>query len=38
MRELPDRILQTYSLLWHLETWLGRMVYVELGALMGAWL
>jgi len=38
VRELPDRILQTYSRLWQLETWLRRMVYVELRAVVGdAW-
>lgn len=35
VRELSDRILQTYSRLWQLETWLRHMVYVELRALMG---
>jgi hypothetical protein len=36
--ELPDRVLQTYSRLWQLETWLRLMVYVELRAFMGdAW-
>ena len=35
VRELPDRILQTYSRLWQLETWLRLMVYVELKARMG---
>ncbi len=39
VRELPDRILQTYSRLWQLETWLRLMVYVELKAFMGdSWL
>lgn len=38
VRELPDRILQTYSRLWQLETWLRRIVYVELRAHLGdAW-
>ena len=38
VRELPDRILQTYSRLWQLETWLRSMVYVELRAHLGdAW-
>lgn len=35
VHELPERVLQTYSRLWQLETWLRRMVYVELRALMG---
>ena len=35
VRELPERILQSYSRLWQLETWLRRMVYVELRALRG---
>ncbi len=35
MRELPDRVLQTYSRLWQMEIWLRRMVYVELRALLG---
>lgn len=35
MYELPDRILQTYSRLWQLETWMRCMVYVELRALEG---
>src|SRR5689334_21289794 len=33
--ELPQRILDTYSRLWQLETWLRRLVYVELRALKG---
>jgi hypothetical protein len=38
VHELPDSVLQTYSRLWQLETWLRRMVYVELRALKGdAW-
>ncbi len=38
VRELPDHILQTYSRLWQLETWLRSMVYVELRAHLGdAW-
>ena len=33
VRELPKRVLSTYARLWQLETWLRRMVYVELRAL-----
>ena len=33
--ELPRRVLSTYARLWQLETWLRRMVYVELRALRG---
>jgi hypothetical protein len=33
--ELPERTLQTYARLWQLETWLRRMVYVELKAKLG---
>ncbi len=33
--ELPKRLLSTYARLWQLETWLRRMVYVELRALRG---
>jgi hypothetical protein len=33
--DVPKRILATYSRLWQLETWLRRMVYVELRALLG---
>ncbi len=33
--ELPARVLHTYAQLWQLETWLRRMVYVELRALKG---
>ena len=33
--ELPQRILDTYARLWQLETWLRRLVYVELRALCG---
>jgi hypothetical protein len=33
--ELPKRVLSTYARLWQLETWLRRMVYVELRALRG---
>jgi len=33
VRELPKRALSTYARLWQLETWLRRMVYVELRAL-----
>lgn len=37
--ELPKRVLHTYARLWQLETWLRRMVYVELRAAKGnAWL
>ncbi|OQW54878.1 MAG: hypothetical protein A4S14_14595 [Proteobacteria bacterium SG_bin9] len=38
VREVPKRALDTYARLWQLETWLRRMVYVELRALRGdAW-
>jgi len=30
--ELPQHILDTYARLWQLETWLRRLVYVELKA------
>lgn len=33
--DVPKRVLATYSRLWQLETWLRRMVYVELRALLG---
>jgi len=33
--ELPQRILDTYARLWQLETWLRRLVYIELRALRG---
>ena len=33
--ELPERVLHTYSRLWQLETWLRRLVYIELRALAG---
>jgi hypothetical protein len=33
--ELPKQTLPTYARLWQLETWLRRMVYVELRALRG---
>jgi hypothetical protein len=33
--ELPPRILDTYARLWQLETWLRRLVYVELRAAEG---
>lgn len=36
--ELPPQILETYAYLWQFETWLRRMVYVQLRALDGdAW-
>lgn len=35
VHELPERVLQTYARLWQLETWLRRMVYVELRAHLG---
>jgi hypothetical protein len=36
--ELPDRVLGTYARLWQLETWLRRLIYVELRASAGdAW-
>jgi hypothetical protein len=33
--ELPEGVLHTYSRLWQLETWLRRLVYIELRALAG---
>jgi hypothetical protein len=33
--ELSEKVLDTYARLWQLETWLRRMVYVELCALKG---
>jgi hypothetical protein len=33
--EVPKRALDTYARLWQFETWLRRMVYVELKALLG---
>lgn len=33
--EVPVHVLNTYSRLWQLETWLRTMVYVELRALLG---
>jgi hypothetical protein len=36
--EVPKRALDTYARLWQLKTWLRRMIYVELRALLGdAW-
>lgn len=35
VHELPERVLQTYARLWQLETWLRRMVYLELRAHLG---
>jgi len=35
VHELPERVLQAYARLWQLETWLRRMVYVELRAHLG---
>ena len=35
VKELPEQILHTYARLWQLETWLRRMVYVELRAHLG---
>ena len=35
VHELPERALQTYARLWQLETWLRRMVYVELRSYLG---
>ncbi|MCC7082538.1 MAG: hypothetical protein IT530_17875 [Burkholderiales bacterium] len=35
IHELPERVLQTYARLWQLETWLRRMVYIELRAKLG---
>lgn len=33
--EVPERALRLYARLWQFETWLRRMVYVELRALLG---
>jgi hypothetical protein len=33
---VPKRALSTYARLWQFETWLRRMVYVELRALLGS--
>ena len=33
--ELPERVLDTYARLWQFETWLRRLVYIELRALAG---
>lgn len=33
--QLPPRILSTYARLWQLETWLRRMIYLELHSLLG---
>ena len=33
--EVPERALRIYARLWQFETWLRRMVYVELRALLG---
>lgn len=33
--ELPERVLYTYARLWQLETWIRRLVYIELRALAG---
>lgn len=33
--DLPERVLDTYARLWQLETWLRRLVYVELRAAEG---
>lgn len=33
--DLPERVLETYARLWQLETWLRRLVYVELRAAEG---
>jgi len=33
--EIPQRILRTYSRLWQLETWLRRLVYLELHSFQG---
>ena len=35
VKELPQRVLQTYACLWQFETWLRRMVYIELRAFCG---
>src|SRR3989304_3970711 len=35
VHELSERVLHTYARLWQLETWLRRMVYVELRAQLG---
>ena len=34
-RDVPEQSLRTYARLWQFETWLRRMVYVELRALSG---
>jgi hypothetical protein len=35
LTEVPTQVINTYSRLWQLETWLRSMVYVELRALLG---
>jgi hypothetical protein len=35
VRELPERVLETYIRLWQLETWLRWMVYIEFRAAYG---
>lgn len=35
VNDLPPRILDTYAMLWQLETWLRHMVYAELKTLLG---
>ena len=35
VKELPQRVLQSYARLWQFETWLRRMVYIELRAFRG---
>ena len=35
VHELPNRLLHTYARVWQLETWLRRLVYVELRAHLG---
>lgn len=34
--DLPERVLETYARLWQFETWLRRLVYVEVRALLGS--
>jgi hypothetical protein len=35
VRELPERVLETYVRLWQLEIWLRRMIYIEFRAAFG---
>lgn len=34
--DLPERVLETYARLWQFETWLRRLVYVHVRALLGS--